>query len=274
MNPHRQNWPLQVGAVISLLILSIALLGLQKQRLQAIQTPNPESLAIDAANEEQQRELQLTLLQSLPDFGFQNLWADWTFLNFLQYFGNFEYRQETSYRLSGDYFEIILDRDPYAYLPYEYLSSSVSLFAGEPERAVAMQEAGLALLAPDLPPKSYFIWRHKGIDEILFLDDYDASAKSHAMAAAWAAQSSFPGAKEDQHSLKDTADFLAKGDFDPRAVQITAWAQLIRTAPDAQTQDKAIERLRSLFDIEVVWQEDGTFLLQQIAPSEVEDAET
>jgi hypothetical protein len=268
MNPHRQNWPLQMGAVISLMILIIAILGLQKQRLQSIQTPDPGSLAIDAANEEQQRELQLTLLQSLPDFGFRNLWADWTFLNFLQYFGNFEYRQETSYRLSGDYFEIILDRDPYAYLPYEYLSSSVSLFAGEPKRAVAMQEDGLKYLAPDFPPESYFIWRHKGIDEILFLDDYDASAKSHDMAASWAAQSSLPAAKEDQHSLRDTADFLAQGDFDPAAVQITAWAQLIRTAPDAQTQDKAIERLRTQFGVEVVWQEDGNFFLRQISPNE------
>ncbi|WP_204138092.1 hypothetical protein [Halomicronema sp. CCY15110] len=273
MNLYQHRWFAYAGPIIGLLILIAAILGLQQQRLQAIHNPDSETLATDATNDEQQRELQVALLDSLPDFGFRNLWADWTFLNFLQYFGNFEYRQETSYRLSGDYFEIILDRDPYAYLPYEYLSSSVSLFAGEPKRAVAMQENGLKYLAPDFPPESYFIWRHKGIDEILFLDDYDASAKSHDMAASWAAQSSLPAAKEDQHSLRDTADFLAQGDFDPAAVQITAWAQLIRTAPDAQTQDKAIERLRTQFGVEVVWQEDGTFFLRQISPNEEGTAE-
>jgi hypothetical protein len=140
MNVRQTRWPLIAGTTIGLSVLIAAILGLQQQQLHALQNPASETLAADATNEEQQRELQLALLESLPDFGFRNLWADWVFLIFLQYFGNFEYRQETSYRLSGDYFEIILDRDPYAYLPYEYLSSSVSLFAGEPERAVALQE--------------------------------------------------------------------------------------------------------------------------------------
>ena len=273
MNFPKNRWSLYAGTTVGLSILIVLILGLQHQRLKSIQNPDPTSLAANAANEEQQRELQLTLLESLPDFGFRNLWADWVFLNFLQYFGNFEYRQETSYRLSGDYFDIILDRDPYAYLPYEYISSSVSLFAGEPERAVALQERGLESLAPDFPPKSYFIWRHKGIDEILFLDDFEAASRSHEMAAEWASQSSFPLAEQDQFSLQQTAEFLSQ-DPDPTAVQITMWAQIVRTAPDAQTQDKAIERLKTLFGVEVVWKEDGTFFLRQIAAPEAGDAET
>jgi hypothetical protein len=264
MGVQRKNWCLNAASLISFVLLLITVLGLQKQRLQSITSTDAATLATDARNDELKSELQLTLLQSLPDFGFANLIADWVFLNFVQYFGNFEYRQETGYGLSGDYFDIIIERDPYAYLPYQYISSSVSLFAADPQRAVALQEKGLQSLSPGFPPKSYFIWRHKGIDEILFLDDYEAAAHSHEMAADWAAESSDPRAVEDQYSLRRTAKFLSQ-DPDRTEAQVRAWVQVLQSAPDAKTQAVAIESLRAL-GIEITRNEDGTLSLKRVAP--------
>jgi len=70
----------------------------------------------------------------------------------LQYFGNREHRDVTGYGLSGDFFEVIIDREPYAYDPYIFLSSSLTLYAAQPERAVELQAKGLQSLTPELPP--------------------------------------------------------------------------------------------------------------------------
>ena len=40
------------------------------------------------------------MLKNLPSFGFDNLIADWTFLKFLQYFGDDEARDVTGYDLA------------------------------------------------------------------------------------------------------------------------------------------------------------------------------
>jgi hypothetical protein len=263
--PLKQS--INLGSKFAFLLIAIAgILALQQTRLQSLTDPQANEIERLAEIEASQNDLQLQLLRNLPDLGFRNLVADWTFLNFLQYFGNHEYRQITGFGLSGDYFDVIINLDPYAYLPYQYLSSSVSLFAAEPERAVALQAKGLESLAPDFPPKSYFIWRHKGIDEILFLDDYEAATHSHEMAADWAAQSSFPLAEDDQHSLRRTAEFLASNP-NRTDVQINAWVQVLQSAPDAKTQAVAIENLRAL-GIEVVQNEDGTLSLQSISSPE------
>ena len=249
-----------VGKLIGLLMVVAGIFALQHTRLQSVIAPAASTLPQQAANDVRKSELQLLLLKNLPDFGFRNLIANWTFLNFLQYFGNSDYRQLTGYGLSADYFEVILERDPYDYLPYQYLSSSVSLFAGQPARAVELQEAGLQHLRPNFPVKSFFIWRHKGIDEMLFLDDLPAAIRSHEMAADWASQSSDPRAADAQQSLRQTAEFL-RGDPDRETVQINAWAQVLMSAPDDKTRAVAIENIEALGG-SIVEQPDGRFAIR------------
>ena len=253
---------IRYGQCIVFLVLLIAgVTKLQASRLQTVINPKDDAILEQAKIQERKATLQLSFLERMPNFGFQNLLADWTFLNFLQYFGNTEYRTVTDYSLSADYFDIIIERDPYSYLPYTYLSSSISLFAGQPERAVQLQEKGLKSLGPGFPPKSYFIWRHKGIDEILFLDDYEAAARSHEIAADWAAESTDPRAEEDQYSLRRTAKFLAQNP-DRTQVQISAWAQVLNTAPDQKTQAVAVENIEAL-GAEVVRDESGRYFIQR-----------
>ncbi|MGD1943531.1 MAG: hypothetical protein ACFB0G_19730, partial [Leptolyngbyaceae cyanobacterium] len=125
---------------------------------------------------------------------------------------------------------------------------------------VELQERGLQSLSPEFPPEGYFIWRHKGIDEILFLDDAEAASLSHQIAAEWAAQSSDPRAQEDQVSLQQTADFLA-GNPDGTQAQIGAWAQVLGAVPDEKTQAEVIKNIEAL-GYEVVPNEQGSYSIQ------------
>lgn len=246
--------------ILWILLLIAGIIGLQQVRQDRIFAEQGEELIRQANSQAQKTASQVQLLANIPSLGFRNLVADWTFLQFLQYFGNKEHRQITGYGLSGDFFEIIIDRDPYAYDPYIFLSSSLTLFAAQPERAVELQEKGLQSLTPKLPPESYFIWRSKGIDEILFLDDTEAARRSHEIAAQWAAQSPDPRAEEDQQSLKRTAEFLATDPDNPQ-VQVNAWLQVLASAPDEAAQTIAIQNIEAI-GYEVVPRASGGYSVQ------------
>ncbi|MEY3327985.1 MAG: hypothetical protein RLZZ115_866, partial [Cyanobacteriota bacterium] len=69
--------------------------------------------AIIAAKQEKEREAaRLGLLKKFPTLGYGNLVAGWTFLNFLQYFGDNLAREQTDYELLDNYFEVIVAHDP------------------------------------------------------------------------------------------------------------------------------------------------------------------
>jgi len=242
------------------ILLLMGIVMLQTSRRSRIFDSEGEALVDQAQIEAQQSRLQLNLLKSAPTLGFRNLIADWTFLQFLQYFGNREHRDVTGYGLSGDFFEVIIDRDPYAYDPYIFLSSSLTLYAAQPERAVELQAKGLQSLTPELQPESYFIWRNKGIDEMLFLGDFEAAQRSHEIAAEWAAQSPDSRAEEDQVSLQRTADFLATDPENPQ-VRVNAWRQVLASAPDEQARAVAIENIEAL-GYEVTPRAGGGFTIQ------------
>lgn len=236
----------QIGlSILWLFVIIGAILSLQHFRWQKLFSAEGETLVSQAEIEEQKTALQVQLLRNIPTFGFKNLISDWAFLQFLQYFGNREHRQITGYNLADDYFEVMIERDPYHFDPYIFVSSTLSLYAAQPERAIELQKKGLESLTPELPPESYFIWRQIGIDQILYLDDLEAASRSHEIAAEWAAQSSDPRAEEDQYSLKETADFL-KTDPDNTQVQVSAWLQVLATAPNQGTKDIAIENIENL----------------------------
>lgn len=239
---------------------TIGIAAIQHHRLQQFLVPEQATVPEQAAIAARKDRSQLQILKTMPDFGFRNLVADWTFLNFLQYFGNAEHRDVMGYGLSADYFEIVLDRDPFSFLPYSYLSSSVSIFAGQPERAVELQEEGLQHLSPSFPPKGYFIWRNKGIDEILFLGDAEAASLSHEIAADWAAQSPYTAAQEDQYSLRRTAEFLAS-DPDRTQAQLNAWLQVLGSAPDDKTRAEAVEEI-GLLGFEIIPNDQGQYTVR------------
>ena len=152
--------------VVCLCITSISLI--QMPKLQKLLT-SQQSISVETLEKDLKKEsLRLNLLKNVPSFSYKNLIADWVYIDFLQFFGDDEARDRTGYRLSPEYFEVILGRDPRFLDAYLGLSVSSSLYGGMPEKSIALMDKGLKSLSPQLPKKSYYIWRYKGTDELLF----------------------------------------------------------------------------------------------------------
>ncbi|MEG4117489.1 hypothetical protein QUA43_08450 [Microcoleus sp. N9_B4] len=189
-----------------------------------------------AQQEAQQEALRLKMLKTIPSFGFDNLIADWTFLKFLQYFGDDEAREVTGYDLSQDYFDIVTQRDPRWADIYLFLSTAISFYQGKPETAVNFIERGTRALAlsPQLHSQSWIVWRTKGLDELLLLGDIPDSIRSHEMAADWVEGS--PEWSKLAPLFRATAEYLRR-DPDSVPVRFTAWSTVY-----AQTTDKLVRQ--------------------------------
>lgn len=240
----RRNYQESIVAAIAAGLCVCGIVLLQIPQLDKLTTAKPLSPA--TLNQDVQTEkVRLNLLQQIPSFGFDNLFADWVFLNFLQYFGDDEVRAKTGYGLSPDYFEVILNRDPRFLSAYLFLSSSTSLYAGMPERAIALMNQNLKLLSPTVPHQAYYIWRYKGIDELLFLGDAAAAQQSFTTAAQWA--SVYPDAESQQVAAisQKTAEFLSRNPAS-KSAQIGAWTMVLSNPVDQATRNLAISRIKAL----------------------------
>ena len=189
-----------------------------------------------AQQEAQQEALRLKMLKTIPSFGFDNLIADWTFLKFLQYFGDDEARDVTGYNLSQDYFDIVTQRDPRWADIYLFLSTAISFYQGKPETAVNLIERGTRALSlsPQIHSQSWIVWRTKGLDELLLLGDIPESIRSHEMAADWVQGS--PEGPKLAPIFRATAEYLRR-DPDSVPVRFTAWSTVY-----AQTTDKLVRQ--------------------------------
>ena len=239
-NLFRRRWlpPLVTGAIALLATASIVSL----QRVQLNRTSLWESNPQQAEKEE---ALRLELLKRTPTFGFDNLIADWTFLNFLQYYGDTPARQKTGYSLSPQYFDIITRLDPRFAEVYLFVSGSVSYQLGKPDLAIQFMDRGAAALSPKLHPRAFTVWRFKGLDQLLLLGDVSGSVRSHEMAAKWAADSPYA---ELAPIFAQTADFLRK---DPTStmVRFQSWVSVYYqavAANDKQTQARAKREILEL----------------------------
>ncbi|MCG8362917.1 MAG: hypothetical protein MJA27_06240 [Pseudanabaenales cyanobacterium] len=240
-----------------------AIVGLQQPHLRRLKGESmPTSVML--TEDETAEKLRLNLLQRLPTFGFKNVVADWTFLTFLQYFGDDLARAQKGYRLTPDYFEVIISQDPYFIDFYLFLSGSATLYAGMPDRSIALMEKGLNILQPDSPPDSFFVWRYKGVEELLFLADSQAAQHSFESAADWASQSSHPQGPELAEASRQTAQFLARNPRSKKA-QINAWQSILANAFDDPTRQLAISRIEALGG-RVILQANGEMTIQY--PSE------
>jgi hypothetical protein len=234
--------------LIKLLFILLCVSGiglLQFPRLQTVlrtnQTVTKETLEKDV----QAEQARLKLLKKIPGFGYDNIISNWTYLSFLQYFGDDEARVKTGFHISPDYFEIILTKDPRFLTAYFSLSSSTSLFAGKPERSIKIIEQGLKSVNPWVPERSYYIWRYKGTDELLFLGDSQAAKKSFAKAADWASNHSDEESKAVASISQQTANFLAQNP-DSKYAQISTWAMVLNNRVDEKTQKRAIDAIKAL----------------------------
>jgi hypothetical protein len=238
---HQHGLPTLAGA--SLLFL-LGILQIQSVAIEAMQNQSEVTSDEQATEASLQVQTQLNLWEKIPSLGFDNLIADWVFLQFLQYFGDDAARNEFGYELSPEYFEAIIPHDPYFAYFYFFLSGSTSLYAGQPERTVQLITEGVSHMTPEVP-EGYKVWRYKGTDELLFLGNAEAAQASFQTAADWASQSDAPEAEVMAQVSQRTADYLEANPVSRRA-QVDAWASILGNSFDENTQQLAIERIEAL----------------------------
>jgi hypothetical protein len=226
---------------------------LQKQYLKQQQIAKN----VDYNSEEETTKTNLAFQQKIPTLGFGNVFADWTFLNFIQYFGDEQARLKTGYPLIPNYFEAIVQKDPHFVQAFLILSSANSIYAGLPKRTVAFLNEALTHITPETYPLAHYLWLYKGVDEMLFLGDLKAAKKSFLMAEKWATQ-----AKEEV-TVKRTQEMIRFLDTNPdtKQAKIGGWVMVLNNAKDRKTQQYAVNQLRKL-DAKVRIKADGKITIQ------------
>ena len=235
-------------AITSLSVACLCLFAvssLQFPRMQKLLSDKPSNTVEALEREISTEELRLKFLKKIPTFGYDNLIANWIYLNFLQYFGDDEIRDKTGYGLSPQYFEVILKRDPRFVNAYLALSTSGSMYAGMPEKSVKIMNKGLESLNPWVPKNSYYVWRYKGVDELLFLGDSQAARKSFTNASQWASEHSDEESKLIASISRQTAEFIQKNP-DSKNAQISAWGMVLSSGADKKTSQRAIREIEAL----------------------------
>lgn len=226
----------------ALLVLLICLGGIITLQLPRANEKRSDLTQEQALREEEEQKLRLDLINKSPNFGFDNLLANWVFLDFVQYYGDRVARDYTGNSLTGDYFETIINQDPRFVEAYFFLGPATSLFGGEPKRSVAITSRGLSKVSPT-QPLAYQIWTYKGIDEMLFLGDNEAAKSSYDTAAKWANYHDDEAARIAAQRARETRDFLASNP-DSRLVKASAWVMVYRNARDDQTRKLALEEIQ------------------------------
>jgi hypothetical protein len=216
----------------------------QSSRLASIKRQQDDLSKLVLQTEETKLKASLSIAKILPTFGFYNIIADLHFINFVQYFGDTDLRDKVGYGAAMEYFDVMLDLDPRFLYGYFYLSGTGSLYAGNPERSVALMNRGLKFLSPAVPDRSYYVWRLKAVDELLFLGNTSEAYKSMSTAANWAKQNSSEESQNvAQISLK-TAKYLSRNPNSKQA-QFDAWKSVLDTAVSDDIARRAIRGIQS-----------------------------
>jgi hypothetical protein len=219
---------------------------LQVSRLAQLEArANQSQTKAEYLREEQQTQASLQVLAKMPALGFDNLIADWSFLSFIQYFGDDKARPQTGYKVSPEFFKLAVDRDPRFLGMYSYLSAGVTLYAGKPQETVRLLQQGASTIPPAMQPDAYFLWQAKGTDELLFLGRSADARKSYETAAAWASQSPKADLQAIAARSRRTAQFLASNP-DSRRARVGAWFNILTNAIDDPTRQFALRQIKAL----------------------------
>jgi hypothetical protein len=228
------------------LICAGAIAHLQLAQVKAAeQQAHQKTTQAKALQEEAQYKASMTVAAKLPSSGFDNLIADWAFLNVVQYFGDDEARSQTGYSVTPEFFEVVVNRDPLFLNMYSYLSSMVTLYGGQPQKSVAMLNQGLSQIPDAMKPEAYFLWQAKATDELLFLGQPQAARRSYEQAANWASLSPDAELRKVAQRSRQTAQFLATNP-DSRQAQASAWSNVLLSAVDQRTRQFASSQIEAL----------------------------
>jgi hypothetical protein len=255
-----------LGWFISLSALVLGITGIQAGQLETLKA-NARSLDPAVLKRETQIKLSsLEMWKKIPAFGFKNLIADLAYIDYLQYFGDQEAREINGYGIGLDYFGVIINKDPKFYYSYYSLSAVGTVYTGQPEKSIALMNQGFTHFTPESPQNYYYLWRLKGVDELLFLNKPTAAQQSMQTAADWARRKGDEEGDRVAKISQRTADFLAKNPRSEEA-RFAGWSLVLSTAIDLNAKKIAVRKLRELGG-KVYLDENGRVKIDKPAPSQ------
>ena len=179
-----------------------------------------------------------------PSLGFSNLKADWSYLDFVQYFGDREARKTIGYKLVPEYFKTLTATDPRFTQAYLTLSVANSMYAGNPETTIALIEEVLNSVDPKSEQAAY-LWTSKGLDELLFMGDKEAAIASYEMAAKW--QEMQQGSRLDSLTIQNLKISLEDAtEIDLKYAQVRAWSGVLAYVRDNDKQREILAKISTL----------------------------
>lgn len=195
-------------------------------------------------SQEQEQARLIKFQRQTPTLSFGNLIADWSYLNFVQYFGDANARETIGYKLVPDYFETISNIDPRFTQAHLRLSLANSMYAGNPERTIALIEQVLESVDPD-SEQAALLWTSKGLDELLFLGNKEAAIKSYKIAAKWSNLSKSD--RRDGLTIKDLEKALeSTSEIELKEAQIMAWSSTLVHVIDNQRKREIVDKINNL----------------------------
>jgi hypothetical protein len=229
------------------LLVNLTIAGVVWLQYPEIKKRDSQLTQREYQNQEQKERQKLAFSGIVPSFGFNNVLADWFYLNFIQYFGDVEARNKIGYSLIPDYFATIVEKDPHFTNAIYQMEVSNSLFAGLPEISVRLLEKSLQSIKPkfivDLP--TYYLWRSKGNSELLFLGDVAAAKKSYQKSIDWAEAYDDDDSKRIIAISRNSLRSLTENP-NSKSAQIGAWISVLANRPDEKTIKRVIENIEAL----------------------------
>lgn len=198
----------------------------------------------DYLEQESQQANLINWQQKSPHLGFDNLAADWSYLNFVQYFGDAKARDTIGYQLVPQYFATITEIDPRFTQAHLRLSIANSMYAGNAEQTIALMNQVLATVDP-ASPDSALLWTSKGLDELLFMGDKNAAIDSYKIAAQWASLTTSD--RPDGLTIKDLETALeSTTEIELKQAQIRAWSSVLVYIKDHQKKREIMDKISLL----------------------------
>ena len=220
-------------------LVGIVILQSQEYKKSVAKLNNTDYLA-----QEQEQARLVDWQKQTSHLGFDNLKADWIYLDFVQYFGDANARETIGYKLVPEYFETITKIDPRFTTAYLNLAIANSMYAGYPEKTIVLTEQVLKSVNPESPDAS-FLWTSKGLDELLFMGDKKAAIESYQMAAKW--QSLANTKRPDGLTIQDLELALKDTDeIDLKQAQIRAWSSVLVYVKEQPRQREIMDKISSL----------------------------
>jgi tetratricopeptide (TPR) repeat protein len=233
--------PSKILTIISpfIALAGIVILQSQEYKKSVQKLNNADYLA-----QEQEQAKSVDWQKETAHLDFENLKADWSYLDFVQYFGDAQARDTIGYELVPEYFEAITTMDPRFTDAYLNLAIANSMYAGHPEKTIALMEQVLESVDPESPDAA-FLWTSKGLDELLFMGDKEAAIKSYKMAVKW--QSLTNTKRPDGLTIQDLELALKDtNEIDLKQAQIRAWSSVLVYVKEQPRQREIIDKISSL----------------------------